>query len=131
MSEARPGELVADPDVEIDDVEIDDVASTGTGSAGPDGETAYRPSRGAQVAAAHGRANVLFMVHLVALCLLALPSVIGLLLAWAAHRIAERDLTWADRLARWSRAFFVVDLLFYLGLIAVGLTLAVHGLRAL
>ena len=91
-------------------------------------ETPYQPDRGVLVANLHGRANVAMVLHGLAVCFLALPSIVGALLAWTAHRIAERDLVWANRLVRWSKAFFVLDLVFYLALIVTGLVLAARRL---
>jgi hypothetical protein len=83
---------------------------------------------GARVANLHGRANIAIVLHGIALCFLALPSVVGGLLALIAHRTAERHLPLANRLVSWSKAFFVVDLVFYLLLLISGLTLAVRKL---
>ena len=91
----------------------------------------YRLSHGAEVARMHGRANLVFMAHLVAICFLALPSLIGIALAGAGHRTAAHSLTWAARLISWSRAFFLVDLAFYLLVLAAGVRLAVHRLPGL
>ena len=85
-------------------------------------------SHGAEVARMHGRANLTFMAHLVAICFLALPSIAGIALAWAGHRTAAHSLTWAGRLITWSRAFFLVDLAFYLVVLVAGVRLAVHHL---
>jgi hypothetical protein len=76
--------------------------------------------------AVHRRAKRALVVNLVvAICCFGLLSIPGAAAAWLALRAIPGDLPRADRMIRWSWAFLGANLLFYLLLAAVILTLAV------
>ena len=76
--------------------------------------------------AVHRRAKLALVVNLVvAICCFGLLSIPGAVAAGMALRAVPDDLPRADRMIRWSWAFLGANLLFYLLLAAVILTLAV------
>src|SRR3954462_8237679 len=81
---------------------------------------------GLEAEAVHRRARLALVVNLVvAICCFGLLSIPGAVAAGLALRAIPDDLPRADRMIRWSWAFLGTNLLFYLLLFAVVLTMAV------